>query len=114
MLSKVERISRETMKSLLTSRKYAHSAYFSLRMAAGEGVRAAVSNRPRFAVSVSKKVSRKAVIRNRTRRRAYAALKTLQSSIDPGLYLIIAKPGAENLKGEALVSELKGLMRLRS
>jgi len=66
----------------------------------------APSDKAQFAVSVSKKISKKAVARNKIRRRVYAMIKKLIPKIEPGLYLIIVKPGAENIKGEELKNEL--------
>ena len=103
MLSKSHRIAREAFWPLLESRKYAHSAYFSLKMAQGSRFKAAVS--------VSKKVSKKAVVRNRVRRRAYAALEALRDEIKPGLYLFMAKPGSEKLKTPEIASELATLLK---
>lgn len=65
-------------------------------------------SKPRIAVSVSKKVAKSAVIRNRTRRRVYAALRG--RDMRPGLYLFIAKAGAQELKGEALSREIGELL----
>ena len=65
---------------------------------------------PRFGVSVSKKVSKKAVVRNRIRKRTYSALKDLIVNVSPGLYLFIVKPKAKDLKGEVLERELRKLL----
>lgn len=69
--------------------------------------------RPRVAASVSKKVSKKAVIRNRTRRRMYAALTPFLSALPPKLILISAKSGAEKLSAEVVTQELAELLKKR-
>lgn len=102
MLAKSQRIAREGFKPLLESKKYANSAYFSLKTASQSHFKAAVS--------VSKKVSKKAVLRNRTRRRAYGALAALMP-IKPGLYLFIAKPGAESLSASEIAGEFATLIK---
>jgi len=61
-------------------------------------------------ISVSKKISKKAVVRNRIRRRVRPILQKFTSHLKPATYFIIAKPGAEEIKGEALEKELKSLM----
>ena len=61
-------------------------------------------------ISVSKKISKKAVVRNRIRRRVRPILQKFISHLKPATYFIIAKPGAEEIKGEALEKELKSLM----
>ncbi|MEK7227514.1 MAG: ribonuclease P protein component [Patescibacteria group bacterium] len=60
-------------------------------------------------ISVSKKVSKKAVIRNTVKRRVRAVLRDLK--LKPATYVFIAKPGAENLKGKTLESELIRIIR---
>jgi ribonuclease P protein component len=102
MLSKRERISRSQFAEIMKSRQFANSPHFTLRSVS-------VGNIAKFAVSVSKKVSKKAVVRNRIRRRAYSALP----KASPGLHLLIAKPGAEQVKGEVLRDELALLFKKR-
>lgn len=103
MLPKSKRIPRELFKNLLNSRKYLNSPHLILRIGPSERVG--------VAVSVSKKVSKKAVVRNRTRRRIYSAISPLIPDLDNNLYLVVAKPGADKLKGEALKSELAELIK---
>ncbi|MEX0932420.1 MAG: ribonuclease P protein component [Parcubacteria group bacterium] len=111
MLSKQKRIPRKLFKQIIeqssgaTSRpRFLHSKHFSVRFADFGGESA------RIAVSVSKKVSKSAVLRNRTRRRAYSSLRDSLPLLKAGLYLVSAKPGAEKLKGEALKLELEDLL----
>jgi len=102
MVPKVRRIPRELFKQLIESRKYNNSKHFLLRIASSE--------RARIAVTVSKKVSKKAVIRNRIRRRVYSVFKKLILVLKPNLYLVVAKIGSEKIKGKDLENELKLLV----
>jgi ribonuclease P protein component len=103
MLPKSRRIPRKLFKTLLESQKYSNSPHFSLRVAP--------SGEPRVAVSVSKKISKKATIRNTIRRRVYSSLQQLFPTLKNNLFLIIAKVGADKMKGEALKSELAELIK---
>ena len=62
-------------------------------------------------ISVSKKVAKHAVVRNKVKRRVRAVFKNLAENLKPGTYLIIAKPGAEEIKGEVLRDELATLFK---
>ena len=62
-------------------------------------------------ISVSKKISKKAVVRNTIKRRVRAALRDLPANKKQGM-MIIARPGSENIKGEELKRELKTLIGL--
>jgi len=62
-------------------------------------------------ISVSKKVSKKAVIRNRIRRRVRPIVREFIYSLKPATYFIVAKPGAEEIKGQELKDELFRLIR---
>lgn len=108
MISRERRIPRELWKPILEGSKgrpgYFNTTYFTLRISPSD------DERVRVAVSVSKKVSKKAVVRNRVRRRAYAVLGRLIPSMKKNLYMLSAKPGAEGLKGEALEEEVKKLL----
>lgn len=104
MLPKRNRIPRAEFKAILGSRRFAHSTHFSLRVAPAAGT-------PRAAVSVSKKVSKSAVVRNGVRRRAYAVLESELGGLSSGLYLFSAKPGAQKLRGTELAGELRSLLK---
>lgn len=103
MLPKSARIPRELFKQLLQHSRYANSAHFTLRYRVSSGL-------PQIGVSVSKKVSKLAVVRNTVRRRAYSALYPSATSLPKGLYLLVAKPGAERIKGAPLKTELEELL----
>jgi ribonuclease P protein component len=75
-------------------------------------IRVVPDQKPGVIISVSKKVSKKAVTRNKIKRRVRAALRNLFRNQKPKPSLIIAKPGAEQIKGEDLANELKTLFKL--
>ncbi|MEX2013574.1 MAG: ribonuclease P protein component [Parcubacteria group bacterium] len=104
MLPKSRRIPRKLFKPLLASGRYFNSEHFSLRVGS-------VENEARLAVSVSKKVSPKAVVRNKVRRRVYSATDDLIPHLSGRLFLLIAKPKAQNIKGQNLKDELVELLK---
>jgi ribonuclease P protein component len=65
----------------------------------------------RVIISVSKKVSKKAVTRNTVRRRVRAVLQELRSKLKPATYFIVANTGAPNVRAAELASELRNLMK---
>jgi ribonuclease P protein component len=105
MLSKKSRIPRKLFPELLLNSKYTNSSAFSLRFVIPVSMK-----ETRVGVSVSKKISKSAVVRNRVRRRAYTALAAIISNLPSGLFLFVAKSGVEKLRGEKLKDELKKLL----
>lgn len=83
-----------------------NSPTFSLRFSNGS-----VFKSPHIAVSVSKKVSQSAVVRNRVRRRIYSLLFYLIPTLSSGAYLFVVKPGTDKLKIDELESEIKKILR---
>jgi ribonuclease P protein component len=77
--------------------------HFSLRVTPAESLS--------LIVSISKKVSKKAVIRNRIRRRARPILRELTLGFTPATYMVVVKPGAENVRGLELRNELALLIK---
>lgn len=59
---------------------------------------------------VSKKVAKRAVGRNRIRRRCYRAVKEIFSSMSPVAVIITAKKGIEQVSYTDLVQEIKNLV----
>jgi ribonuclease P protein component len=104
MLSKKNRIPREMLSVVQKQRSSGNSLHFILLVGGGEKA-------PRFSVSVSKKVSKSAVVRNAIRRRVYTVLQSFVSVVSPNLYLIRAKSGAEGAKGEKLSQEIFSLLK---
>ncbi len=104
MLPKKKRIPRILFKKIISSKLGGYSKYFSIRYSEPDNTEV------RFAVSVSKKVSKSAVIRNKTRRRVYSAAASLLPSLKNGLYFISVKAGAESLKLEDIKAELQKML----
>lgn len=64
-----------------------------------------------FAFSVSKKVSNKAVLRNKLRRRGYSIVKGVINQIKPGfLAVFVLKKGAEKLIFQEYKEEIESLL----
>lgn len=68
------------------------------------------STRPQIAVSVSKKICKKASDRNTIRRRTYSVAHKWLYHIKPGMMLFVAKQGAQEIKGDKLEIEIKKLL----
>ena len=62
-------------------------------------------------ISVSKKVSKSAVVRNRIKRRVRPIIKKFIPSLKPANYFLVAKPGAEKIKGKELESQIEKIIR---
>lgn len=104
MLPKGKRLTRSDFKLLNLEKTFYHSPHFTLRLSrSAKGVK--------VGVSVSKKISKKAVVRNKIRRRAYSALREIFKEIKPGMYLLIARSGVEKTKGDSLREELVSLFK---
>ena len=67
--------------------------------------------RARVAVVVSKKVARKAVDRNRIRRRIYTAVRGYIAQLPPGVYLVLANRTAATRSFPELTRSLAQVMR---
>lgn len=104
MLKKSLRLDRALMKDLGPRPRLFHTEHFMLRTAPSP-------LGPRLGVSVSKKVSKSAVDRNRLRRRSYAAAAEIVPGLARSLYLVSAKPSAASLSVDALRRELADLLK---
>lgn len=68
-------------------------------------------NVTRFGISISKKVSKKAVSRNRIKRQIRSAIREMLPMIAPGWKIVVGvKPGATECKYEHFLRELKELL----
>src|ERR1035437_7716179 len=104
MLPKKSRIPSKLFTELLSGSRFIHSPHFTLRFKL-------IPNSPsKVGVSVSKKVSKSAVIRNTVRRRVYATTAPLLEGIKNHLFLFVAKPGSQNIKGKELSQEISKLL----
>lgn len=103
MLPKKQRISRDLFKKVDWPKDGFYSTnHFFLKFFPYFETKASVS--------VSKKVSKKAVDRNRIRRRIYSKLETQITNLKKGLYHITTKPEARDLKKDKLDTELNKLL----
>ena len=65
-----------------------------------------------FGISISKKVSKKAVVRNRIKRQLKGAIRTYLKEIEPGWkVVIVVKPKAIECKYEHFLRELEELLK---
>ncbi|MDD5050589.1 MAG: ribonuclease P protein component [Candidatus Pacebacteria bacterium] len=103
MLTRKQRISRVIFADVLKKGAWYHSPHLTLRVLALSS-----QLKSRFAVSVSKKVARKAVTRNLLKRRLFSVLQSVLEETRPdsnGIFFF-KKGGAEIsfkvLKGECL------------
>lgn len=101
MLPKSQRVPRSSFGPLIESRNSLHDKHFSLKYVEGLG--------PRVAVSVSKKVSKSAVRRNKVRRRVYSTVSKIIPGLKKGLYLVVSRPGADKLSFFELETEIRRL-----
>lgn len=90
-----------------TVRRKTHGELFSITVAPGE-------TRPtlRYACIVSKKIARKAVDRNRIKRKCRAALEREGKTISkPLTVLVYAKAGAVHASSQEVLREIQSLLR---
>lgn len=62
-------------------------------------------------ISVSKKISKRAVVRNRIKRRVRPIVQKFISNLKPAAYYFVANPAAGEIKGEELKKELHLLVK---
>jgi ribonuclease P protein component len=84
MLAKEQRLSREQFSHHFKHGKRFNSTYATLIIS--------ISSTFHGAVVVSKKVSKRAVMRNTLRRRTYAQLYQLAKKRSEGVYILVLKP----------------------
>lgn len=106
MLPKKHRLNRAQFGKVFSSGTLLHSEHFSIKWTDVLG-----NIEPRFAVVVSKKVSRSSVGRNRIRRRYYEMLRGLLSQVPEGTAgIILIRPRAASLPPWDLEKELEELL----
>jgi len=114
MLPKARRIDKTTFKTLNGRGMSYHSPllFLSIYKQSNNQEKPLLS---RFAVLCSKKVSLKAVDRNRLRRRVYRTLELLLPQIHDGFFCIISiKKEAKDLDKEDLENHLKDILNKQS
>lgn len=104
MLRRSHRLSTKQFDEVIKSGKAVHSAFFLARtLPSPDGV-------VRIAAVTPVKIAKKAVIRNRTRRRIYEAVQPILETVkEPVLAIILAKSGALTAPSDALTVDLKAL-----
>ena len=106
MLAKKSRLVKEKdFKKIFKQGKFSYTKIFSIKVLANElGVN-------RYGIVISNKVSKKAVERNRLKRRFRAAIKDFENKIHKGYDLvIIASPAAINQEYKFIKSELEKVL----
>ncbi len=103
MLPKKNRLERLEVEEIIKSGLFFHTPYFTYYTQKGR-------NKAAFAVTVSKKVAKTAVLRNRIRRHFYLALAGSikdKKAIQGGVFM--TKKGIEKLSGDQIRAELVAL-----
>lgn len=104
MLKKNHRLSKEKDIKFTTKRgRNFFTPYFVVKFVSKK------ESAPRFAIIVSTKVSKKAVVRNRIKRVAREALRRQINKFVPGDYIIVMRQAAEKLNNQTLSSQLIGV-----
>lgn len=103
MLPVTRRLPRSLFTSYFTTGKRSHSPVFTL-------IHTPTTSPFRAAVVVSKKVAKRAVDRNRLRRRAYSVVAKMFPPTTTGVYIVLYKPGALKHSRLALAAELGDLL----
>lgn len=76
-----------------------------------EALKAGLPNQSRFAIIVSRRIDKRAVVRNRLKRRLGEAVRALTGKIKPGnAILITARPEAKNCPYQVLYQEVEGIL----
>lgn len=105
MLSKEHRLTHRESDLLLQTGTSRSSRLFSVKVRDG-------FDRTKCAVAVSKKVAKKAVERNRIRRRVYAAIREIFDSLPQGShFLFFARSGVKTASFEEIKNEIVSLIK---
>lgn len=105
MLKKQKRVTTRLFPSHGAGKRY-HSPFLTLRVVKNGG-----DEYPRFAFVVSKKVAKKAVERNRLKRRGYEATRTFSDDIvEPVLCIFYPKKEIHTLSFKELTAEIGSLL----
>lgn len=108
MLPQNRRISKKDFSHILSRGKRLNSEHFLLYIAPTEG---APSPKSRVSFSVSKKVSKTAVGRNKQRRRGYSVASKYLGRIKDGHFLFFSfKKGGDKLSVSAIEKEVSELL----
>lgn len=102
-MPKRSRLSGAELRSIKGARRI-HGALFSVAISLA-------TRTPKASVTVSKKVSPKAVERNLIKRRVRAALAPLLGDFPPGAYVFSARPAAREASAAAVREDVQQLAR---
>ncbi len=106
MLPRSRRVTTPLFGEVLSKGKSFYSPHFTFRFIKGQ------AGLSRFSVAVSKKVAKRAVLRNRFKRRTREALKKYLSSLPVGIYgVFFVKESIEEVSFQDLITEVGGLFK---
>ncbi|MGM0629146.1 MAG: ribonuclease P protein component [Patescibacteria group bacterium] len=106
MLSKKKKLSSSEVRRVFNSskKKYFRTSFF-------KAVFIKESDSPLFAVSVPRKIARRAVDRNRIRRRVFSLLENYYKEIKPGMYIIVMASNIVNTGEDVLIKDMERLLK---
>jgi ribonuclease P protein component len=104
-----ERVHSEQFEQVLKRGKMIHSPLFSLCYLEKGASEIDLKDRA-FAVVASKKVSKKAVIRNKNKRRVRHALKNMTKKLKSGIFIVFIKKDLSSVGYQDLSQELGTLL----
>jgi ribonuclease P protein component len=101
MLPRLLRINTSLFKEIVEKGGFSNGKFFLFRYIKDTGI-------PRLAVSVPKKVLKKAVDRNKIRRKVFSSIRKLISRVQDGYKIIIfTKSGVDKLSQDAILNEIE-------
>ncbi len=107
MLPKDRRIQKKEFFQALKSSTKRNSLHFTLHITGADFI----GKNSKFSFSVSKKVAKNAVVRNKIRRRGYSVISKIMATIQSDHYFIfVCKKGVENQKFETTEMEITNLL----
>ena len=109
MLPSSQRIHRRDFKDIFKKGRFWQSSNLSLVTLKKEDP---TLNKSKFAFSASKNVAKKAVARNKLRRRGYSAIRNLMTRVKPSfLAVFIFKKGSDGLSFKEIEKEVVFLLQ---
>lgn len=107
MLPKKQKLTKKDFSSLKGGGKSFHSPYFTLRV-----YKVSTATRSKFSFIISKKVSKKSVVRNRLKRIGYGAINLAFPTIKGGFSCaFFLKNESENLPQGQLSKEIMDMLK---
>lgn len=101
MLPRSQRLSVEQFNSVIEKGRVTHSPFFHMK-------HLVLNGKPRFSAVIPQKIAKKAVLRNKTRRKIYDSIKPLLPSVKEGIYAIVfaKSPALETSDMDQSIEEL--------